>query len=96
MVKRWLMSLIREAVREAIREESLVRLQEVKQEVANQVKQEVANQVKQEDQGPLRSTRPSWPRMKRYLEEQDVRAGLALNREADQVERYWREKQQGD
>lgn len=56
---------------------------------------------------PLRATRPSWPRMKRLLEERDVRAGLAsqemssnaainrtFNNEADRVETYWKTKQQ--
>ena len=40
------------------------------------------------------STRPSWPRMKKFLEERDVRGMLPkMNSEADQVEQYWKTKQ---
>lgn len=68
----------------------------------------VADQA--QEQKPLAASRPSWPRMKRYLEEQDIRAGLEearahsredegrtiaryANKEADRLEKYWKEKQ---
>lgn len=39
--------------------------------------------------GAIHTTRPSWPRMRRLLEEDDIRA---MRQQVDQNEAYWREK----
>ena len=95
-LRNWLLKLVSDAVDsrfdEVCKEILLVEkmIDDVKAQIGGVV-QGIRLEEKVEEVQPLRSTRPSWPRMRRLLEERDVRA--TMNPEADRVQAYWENKE---
>ena len=119
-LKRWLMQLIQEAIiielvpRLYELRASIVEENELTQRKLDTILLRLSELSEKKDEPlpePLHQTRPSWMRMKKLLEENDVRKGLEsarnenlelqatrnreINNQAEVVAKYWENKQKG-